>query len=315
MKLNELKALFANGKISKADFVAESYKIHLGLFDYISILESSNVSEIVINSENVIVRLLEPPVKIICPSGDLRTVGIESLNFGSYEKAEFKLLSRVVGNCQISNPVFMDIGANIGFYTLGLTAEHPNLQTFAFEPIPSTFAVLKKNIALNGLKEVQAFNLGISERQEEVEFHTYPSQSGASSRVRLLESTDCAKVTCKLETLDNFCETHKVSPDIIKCDVEGAEIFVFKGGLKTISRNPPIIFCEMLRKWSAKYGYHPNDIINLLNSIGYGCYSFEENGVNKIERVDENTKHTNFFFLHLRNHEEIIRHFSSSRCS
>ena len=310
MKLNELKALYASGKLSKADFVAAAYKIHLGLFDYISDLKSTNVAEVIINSENLIVRLSEPAIKLICPSGDLRTVGIESLNFGNYEKTEFNFLSRVVAKCPAPKPVFMDIGANIGFYTLGLSIEHPTLQTLAFEPIPSTFAVLQKNIALNNLKEVRAFNLGISERQEEVEFHTYTSQSGASSRIRLLESEECTKVICKLDTMDHFCETHKISPDIIKCDVEGAELFVFKGGVKTISKNPPIIFCEMLRKWSAKYNYHPNDIINLLKPIGYDCF-FEENGLNKIAEVDENTKHTNFFFLHREKHDEIIREFSA----
>lgn len=54
----------------------------------------------------------------------------------------------------------------------------------------------------------------------------------------------------------------------------------------------------MLRKWSAKFGYHPNDIIDLFASVGYKCFVIKEDKLRKFARVDEETVGTNYFFLH-----------------
>ena len=42
--------------------------------------------------------------------------------------------------------------------------------------------------------------------------------------------------------------------------------------LETFKKFKPIIFTEMLRKWAAKFGYHPNDIINYFSNFGYNCF-------------------------------------------
>jgi hypothetical protein len=54
---------------------------------------------------------------------------------------------------------------------------------------------------------------------------------------------------------------------LIKADVEGAELLVVQGGLQTIAKYRPLIFLELLRKRSKPFGYHPNDVIQLLASI------------------------------------------------
>lgn len=55
-------------------------------------------------------------------------------------------------------------------------------------------------------------------------------------------------IKCKLVLLDNFIEKNKISNvDFIKCDVEGAELFVFQGGLTTIERFKPIVISEISR--------------------------------------------------------------------
>lgn len=53
----------------------------------------------------------------------------------------------------------------------------------------------------------------------------------------------------------------------------------------------------MLRKWSAKFNYHPNDIIQLLAGIGYRCFTAQNDKLVPFSRMDENTTETNFFFL------------------
>lgn len=90
----------------------------------------------------------------------------------------------------------------------------------------------------------------------------------------------------------------------MKIDIEGSELFAIQGGLESIKKFKPIIFCEMLRKWCKKFNYHPNDIIKLLVDIGYSCYAIS-NKLNKIDFVDDNTIETNFLFLDLNKERHI----------
>lgn len=104
---------------------------------------------------------------------------------------------------------------------------------------------------------------------------------------------------CEVRRMDNFVEDNNIDRlDFVKCDVEGAELLVLKGGLETITTHKPIIFLEMLRKWAAKFSYHPNDIITIMNDIGYSCYVSEGVRLIPFGLVDEDTVFTNYFFVH-----------------
>jgi hypothetical protein len=123
------------------------------------------------------------------------------------------------------------------------------------------------------------------------------------------ERAEINKVKCKVTTLDEFIKNQDVSIDLIKCDVEGAELFVFKGGLETIKNHKPVIYSEMLRKWSKKFGYHPDDIINLLAEFGYCCYGYVGNKLKRIYSVCPELDTTNFFFFKKDKHRKIIDMF------
>ena len=108
--------------------------------------------------------------------------------------------------------------------------------------------------------------------------------------------------------MDTFVKDEKISAlDFVKCDVEGAEYFVYQGGLETLKKFKPIIFSEMLRKWSAKFDYHPNDIINLLKQIGYLCFVIRGRKLEEFTLMDENTLETNFIFLHKEKHAQQVK--------
>ena len=86
-------------------------------------------------------------------------------------------------------------------------------------------------------------------------------------------------------TLDQWTANQQIKPDFIKCDVEGAELLVFRGGQETLRRDQPIVFAELLRKWSKPFGYHPNDMLCLFRGLGYLCYAVGSKGVHRIENV------------------------------
>jgi hypothetical protein len=66
----------------------------------------------------------------------------------------------------------------------------------------------------------------------------------------------------------------------------------------------------MLRKWAAKFDYHPNDIINYFKNLGYNCFITKNKKLSLIEFVNDNTIETNFFFMHPEKHKDYINKFS-----
>ena len=122
------------------------------------------------------------------------------------------------------------------------------------------------------------------------------------------DDRDNIEVKCHVDTIDNYIKDNNVRKlDFIKCDVEGAELLTFKGGIETISEHKPIMFTEMLRKWSAKFNYHPNEIIDLLKMIGYSCYFVDGTRLKEITIITDETNETNFFFLHKEKHQNKLK--------
>ena len=239
---------------------------------------------------------------------DVSSIPFTLLNFGAYEPIEDKLLLELVSD----DSVVLDIGANAGWYTLNWQKNANNVQVFSFEAIPVIYENMVQNLILNGLPTNNAYNFALSNESGEKEFYFDTERCGASSMVNLRD-TDCTrKVKCKVKKLDELVPSFGLDQiDFIKCDVEGAEKLVFEGGIETIRNYKPVIYAEMLRKWSAKFDYHPNDIIKLLAGIGYECYYFADGKLNLIETVTESTSATNFFFFDQEKHVDIIMRYSS----
>jgi hypothetical protein len=109
----------------------------------------------------------------------------------------------------------------------------------------------------------------------------------------------------KLDTLFNKGLIN--SCDFLKIDVEGAEKFVLEGAQLLLSSERPVILAEILRKWSLAQGYKANDVLAMLNSLDYKCYSIGEE-INEIQEISEGLQETNFLFFNLRNsvHRKIL---------
>jgi len=302
MGLRETRQKFKDGVISKPQFIKDMYTFHALLFEYADFLGSSDVQEIAIQKDSIIVTTREDGIRLACQRNDERCVPLEILNFGHFENEEMNLCRSI---CQPDWTVF-DVGANIGFFSLSLMARHPKIVVYAFEPVPSTYAYLLDNIRLNNALSIFPQNIGLSNQAGECTFFVYPEGSVNSSMKDLSERESVQKIVCRNTRLDDFVADKKVVVDFLKCDVEGAEKLVLEGGLHVLRTQSPVLFVEMLRKWSAKFGYHPNDIIALLAPLGYRCFMLEEARLTLVEEVNEATLATNFFFLHSQKHAGLI---------
>ena len=295
MTLFNLRAKYQQGKISKSDYITQMYKLHKQLFEYSQFIHDTDIASIEIKDESIIMTSRETGIKMLCIHPDQRIAPIEILNFGYYEKPILSMIFKLIK----PNFTIFDIGTNIGWYTLNIAKIFPDAKIFSFEPIPLIFGELKANLDLNGFKNVEIHNFGFSDREDKLTFYVNPEETVSASLKNISESTNIQEIACFVKRLDDFVVAHDVENlDFIKCDVEGAELLVFKGGLKAIKQYQPIVFAEMLRKWSAKFNYHPNDIIKLLSQIGYRCFKIKNGLLAEFFSMDESTTETNFFFLH-----------------
>lgn len=305
MNLNKLKKAYLNNKIPKALYIEEMFKIHRYLYEYSEFIKNTDIEKIEISGDSVIMTTKEK-IKILCDKNDLRIVPIEILNFNSYEKAEAEMALSLIEN----GFYIFDVGANFGWYSLLFSKYIKNAKIFAFEPITKTFNYLKANIKLNKATNILPYNLGFSNKKGESVFYFRSAESGSASLVDLKGDKKAQRVVCKMSRLDDFVRNKKLKIDFIKCDVEGAELLVFEGAEETIIKNKPVIFTEMLRKWSAKFNYYPNEIISLLKSIGYECFTTKNGKLKKFVKMNDYTTETNFFFLHSIKHISNIKKLS-----
>ena len=158
----------------------------------------------------------------------------------NFEPCMVQLFRALLGK----DDVVADIGANIGMTAL-LFADLAR-QVYAFEPSPSTFQLLQKNIETNGASNVQAFNLGLGEKQQTLNI-TYNATNRAggfiSEKIRPVEGHITEEI--RVDSIDQFFAVHQLCPTFLKMDVEGFEQSVVKGGSAFLSRHEPTVVMEM----------------------------------------------------------------------
>jgi FkbM family methyltransferase len=302
-KLIKTRLNYESKSINKVEYIDEMYKIHKNLFDYSQFLPQTGIYSIEIIDGKVIMTFRESNVKMICIEDDKRIACIDSINFLSYEEDELLMQYSLIEE----NDVVFDIGGNYGWYSIHIAKKFPNNKIYTFEPLPNTFSTLINNINLNDTQNINPINIGLSKEKGEFTFYCDPNLTVNASLTNVGENSNAIEVKCKVDVLDSFVMENSIKKlDFIKCDIEGAELFALLGAKKSILEFKPKIFIEMLRKWSAKFGYHPNDIISYLKDLGYSCYIINGHTLLKIFEVTENTHETNFVFLHNTAHIKLI---------
>ncbi len=315
MRFKDLQELCAAGNISPKEYKSKMFEKYTELFEYKELINQSHVSKIEIDGKEIIFTITNQNIKnepydismVFCEN-DVTAIPADELSITSgYEPNELAMAGMLCSYLK-ENSIFLDAGANLGWYSLNLCRQYPHLHSYAFEPILETYNRLRRNVELNRLNNCSTFQIGLSDENKKVSFFYNIEESGASSMVDLREAGTAKEVECEVRCLDDFIESENMKGlDFIKCDVEGSELLVFRGALKSIQKYKPVIFSEMLRKWSAKFNYHPNDIICLLGDIGYQCYVLAGNNkLKKFGYVDGNTVETNYFFLCPDVHKKMI---------
>lgn len=168
---------------------------------------------------------------------------------------EANILTYVKENYLHQSMVYLDCGANIGNHTIFFSLVAKAKKVYAFEGLKDTYEILDKNIRLNNLEQVKAYNyvLGAHEGYAEVSTYTDDNIGGTS-----FSETSESKI--KMIKIDDFDIEEKV--DFIKMDVEGFEANVLRGMEQLLKRDRPILMIEI-------FDENYDEVSTLLNSYGY----------------------------------------------
>jgi len=158
-------------------------------------------------------------------------IGAQIFLRGKYERENIEDLMALFPKLGIikSGCAAIDIGANIGNHTIEF-AEYFD-KVYSFEPNPNTYKLLEYNC--QGINNVKLFNLGLSDKIEELELHELADNLGGSSAIYHGES--CQTVHINTKPLDMYIEEMN-DVEFIKIDVEGMEIKVLTGAEKLIRK-------------------------------------------------------------------------------
>ncbi len=217
-----------------------------------------------------------------------------------HEKSTTELFKKVVKE----ENIVVDLGANIGYFTL-LAAKivGPKGKVFAFEPEPKNYSYLVKNIELNNYNNVMTFQKAVSDKNGKTNLflcsydtghHTINQYSGveAYSRGRKVEEQS---IEIETVTLDTFLKDKANHIEVIKMDVEGAEMLALLGMDKTLKQNQNIkIFVEFFPLLIEKMGSFPKEFIRkILEDYKFSIYLIPDDydaigrEMKKLNSIDE----------------------------
>lgn len=172
---------------------------------------------------------------------------LPSMVGGYYEKHELDIFEDISRYTH----TFLDVGANIGMYSVLAVGQNSKIKCFAFEPVEENQALLKKNINLNGaVAKIKIIKSAVSNKSGTAVINLSDTMSGTHS-LSIDRGGSSRKV--RTITLDEYCKKNSVKPDLIKIDVEGHEASVFEG-MPNLLKNTPTIFMEYVPELNKDMG-------------------------------------------------------------
>jgi FkbM family methyltransferase len=181
-----------------------------------------------------------------------------------------------------SGMTVLDVGANIGQYTLvAAHAVGPYGQVHAFEPTAEIASELRCNVALNEFQNVTINEVAVADsRGEQLLYCTDPGSPGTNTIMNPVEQP-CTTSKVRTVTLDDYLAERGVSDvDVMKLDVEGAELLVLRGAERLL-RGPraPVLLLEVNPRTLALSGSSAELLLELLKDWGYTYYPIATYGV------------------------------------
>lgn len=178
-----------------------------------------------------------------------------------YERGEVQFLESITEEGMNA----IDVGANMGITTVTIAnriGERGRL--YSFEPLPGPLGALKRNLRYNGLKNVKAYQLAVTDQVGAVDVY----EKGLSSGIVYEAGTK--KLNIPTTTIDRFLIGEREKRiDLLNMDCEGSELLVLRGAKETLRENKLKIFCEIHHDFLRQLGQSIDDIVKYLTKLSF----------------------------------------------
>ncbi len=198
------------------------------------------------------------------------------LTGGKSHNSEIRLARFLIRNLKPGH-CFLDIGAHDGYFSLlagDLTG--PDGKVFALEPARDSFSILKENSRAQ--KHINPIQKVVSDKTGKISFYEFPNLFSEYNSVdarqyrneKWFEDFKPTEITIDTTSITDLTIEYRVVPNMIKIDVEGAELKVIEGGLPFFHNHNPIIAMEYQGNKKGNHQY--KTAIALLADLGYKMF-------------------------------------------
>lgn len=184
--------------------------------------------------------------------------------------------------------VVVDVGANIGFFTLAVLGNSEGATVHGFEPSPGSFALFKACISRNNLSgRVIANQVALYSEPGRMDFQIHASNYGAYDGFRDTRYPGVGEsrtTEVQVTTLDIYSKQVGLDRlDLLKIDVEGAEFFVLRGAREVLSSLHPTVLFEVGYQNLRPFGILPSDLYRFLEEVGYRVMNLNQRELSEVD--------------------------------
>ncbi len=181
----------------------------------------------------------------------------------------------------------LDIGGHIGLVALPMSqAVAPGGRVFCFEPGAANLEFLRFHLTRNNAANVEVVESLVGDSDGETEFFEQDGATGQNSIVVKKNYDAYRRVRRRQVTLDTFCTAHDLHPEVVKIDVEGAEISVLRGAHNTLRRDRPVIFLSVHPAELELLGESTENLMREIDAIGYDCHEVDGSPVERFRLAE-----------------------------
>lgn len=174
---------------------------------------------------------------------------------------------------------FLDIGANIGYFSMFAASEDSEMQIISFEPDPTNFSILSENVRLNGIEKIRCEKLALSNKAGTMIFYVGKSNMQGTLAKRVGE-TYIDEIPVNVVPLDEYLTRYELTGGLLIKMSGGPHVpNIIHGAVKTLKTHRPDMFIEVV------VAFNP-ETVKILKDLGYVFYRLTDKGFYKTETLN-----------------------------
>ena len=209
---------------------------------------------------------------------------------GLYDYHEMNFLLRYLR----AEDSFLDIGANIGTYTLLAASKITFGTIYSFEVLPKNYARLEENLKINHLQQVKTYPLAVSNFTGNTALNLAEGDSMPFITAQPTDNT----VVVATDMIDNLLQHESLNNlTLAKIDIEGAELLALQGATSLLEKQLPQVWIMEINNCVNNFDYQKDDLINFLQDYDYGLYEYNADTNQIIPTTLDHQKGNNFLVI------------------